>query len=58
MKGKFVIARDTEQEVLDWGKLRWMCNPPSTGAGQLTVIDVTLAPTRATTSTSTRTRRK
>jgi quercetin dioxygenase-like cupin family protein len=46
MKGKFVIARDTQQEVLDWGKLRWLCNPPTTGAGQLTVINVTLAPNK------------
>ena len=30
--------------MLDWGTLRWLSNPPSTGAGQLTVIDVTLAP--------------
>ncbi|MCX5496007.1 cupin domain-containing protein [Kaistia dalseonensis] len=44
MAGTFVIAKDTAQEVLDWGKLRWMSHPPTTGAGQLTVIDVTLAP--------------
>jgi quercetin dioxygenase-like cupin family protein len=44
MAGKFVIAAETKPEVLDWGRLRWMSNPPSTGARQLTVIDVTLAP--------------
>lgn len=44
MDGKFVLARDTKPEVLDWGQLRWMSNPPTTGAGQLTVIDVTLGP--------------
>jgi quercetin dioxygenase-like cupin family protein len=44
MAGKFVLAKDTPQEVLDWGRLRWMSNPPSTGARQLTVIDVRLAP--------------
>ena len=44
MAGKFVIARETKPEVLDWGKLGWMSNPPITGAKQLTVIDVTLAP--------------
>jgi quercetin dioxygenase-like cupin family protein len=44
MAGKFVIAKDTPPEVLDWGRLRWMSNPPSTGAKHLTVIDVTLAP--------------
>jgi glyoxylate utilization-related uncharacterized protein len=43
-EGKFVIARDVEPEVLDWGKLSWLSNPPTTGAGQLTVIDVNLAP--------------
>jgi len=44
MVGKFVIAKDTKPEVLDWGKLGWMSNPPNTGAKQLTVIDVSLAP--------------
>jgi quercetin dioxygenase-like cupin family protein len=44
MGGKFVIASETKLEVLDWGKLGWMSNPPSTGAKQLTVIDVNLAP--------------
>ena len=45
MAGKFVDrhARRTP-EVLDWGQLRWLSNPPTTGAEQLTVIDVTLAP--------------
>jgi quercetin dioxygenase-like cupin family protein len=42
--GKFVIAAETAPEMLDWGRLRWMSHPPSTGAEQLTVIDVTLAP--------------
>lgn len=44
MGGKFVIAKETKPEVLDWGKLGWMSNPPNTGAKQLTVIDVNLAP--------------
>lgn len=42
--GKFVIASDVEPEVLDWGKLSWLANPPTTGAKALTVIDVRLAP--------------
>ena len=44
MPGKFVVAAETAEDVLDWGRLRWLSNPPSTGAKQLTVIDVTLAP--------------
>ena len=44
MDGKFVIAAETPEEVLDWGRLRWLSHPPSTGAEKLTVIDVTLAP--------------
>ncbi len=44
MSGKFVIRADVEPEVLDWGQLRWLSNPPATGAAQLTVIDVTLQP--------------
>ena len=43
-KGSFRLAAEIEPEVLDWGQLRWVSNPPSTGAAQLTVIDVTLAP--------------
>jgi quercetin dioxygenase-like cupin family protein len=44
MSGKFVIARETRPDVLDWGKMGWMSNPPTTSAKQLTVIDVTLGP--------------
>ena len=44
MYGKFVLSKDTPQEQLDWGALRWMSHPPSTGAGQLTVIEVLLQP--------------
>lgn len=44
MAGKFVIAKDVKPEINDWGKLGWLANPPSTGAQQLTVIDVTLTP--------------
>ena len=44
MHRRFAIAGETETEVLDWGMLKWMSNPPSTGARYLTVIDVTLAP--------------
>jgi len=42
--GKFMIRSDVAPEVLDWGQLRWLSNPPTTGAAALTVIDVTLAP--------------
>jgi quercetin dioxygenase-like cupin family protein len=44
MSGKFVIASETKPEVLDWGRLGWLSNPPATGAKHLTVIDVTLSP--------------
>ena len=46
MKRSFTISNEVEPEVLDWGQLRWMSHPPSTGARQLTVIDVTLAPAK------------
>ncbi len=46
MPRAFTIASETEPEILDWGRLRWLCNPPSTGAKDLTVIDVTLTPGR------------
>lgn len=44
MTGKFVMAKDTRPEVLAWGRLAWASNPPKTGAEQLTVIEITLAP--------------
>jgi quercetin dioxygenase-like cupin family protein len=44
MPGKFMIRSDVPPEILDWGQLRWLSNPPATGAKNLTVIDVTLDP--------------
>ncbi|MEM1400908.1 MAG: cupin domain-containing protein [Pseudomonadota bacterium] len=44
MTGKFMMSSETPPERLDWGKLRWMSHPPSTGAGQLTVIEVNISP--------------
>ena len=40
MAGKFVIPQGDQPEVRDWGELGWLSHPPSTGARQLTVIDV------------------
>ena len=47
MTRRFSIAAEVEPEVLDWGELRWLSHPPSTGAKHLTVIDVNLAPGKA-----------
>jgi quercetin dioxygenase-like cupin family protein len=44
MAGKFVIAKEIEPKVDDFGASSWLSNPPTTGAKQLTVIDVTLDP--------------
>ena len=44
MPPKFMIRSDVAPETLDWGQLRWLSNPPTTGAVALTVIDVSLAP--------------
>ena len=44
MRGKFMMSAETAPEALDWGCLRWMSHPPSTGAGQLTVIEVNIEP--------------
>jgi len=44
MSGKFVPSTAVERETLDWGTLGWVSRPPSTGAQQLTVIDVDLLP--------------
>ena len=44
MNGKFMMSAETSPETLDWGQLRWMSHPPSTGAKDLTVIEVTIKP--------------
>lgn len=44
MSGTFVPANAVERETLDWGTLGWVSRPPSTGAQQLTVIEVDLLP--------------
>ena len=41
---KFMMKSDAPAESAAWGKLAWLSNPPSTGARQLTVVDVSLAP--------------
>lgn len=44
MTGKFMMSSQTPPEVLDWGMLRWMSSPPSTGAKNLTVLEVNITP--------------
>ena len=44
MGGTFIANAEVQREQLDWGELGWVSNPPSTGAEQLVVIDVTLEP--------------
>ncbi len=44
MSSRFVLSSDIEREQLDWGGLGWISRPSTTGAQQLTVMDVTLEP--------------
>lgn len=44
MQGTFIDGAGVQRELLDWGELGWVSHPPSTGAEQLVVIDVTLEP--------------
>jgi quercetin dioxygenase-like cupin family protein len=44
MSGKFIPAREAERERLDWGGLAWISRPSTTGAKDLVVIEVSLAP--------------
>jgi len=39
-----MMSAETSAEHLDWGNLRWMSHPPSTGAKALTVIEVNITP--------------
>jgi quercetin dioxygenase-like cupin family protein len=47
MGGNFRIATEIKQDPASWGFSRWVSNPPSTGAKQLTVLDANLAPGQA-----------
>ncbi len=44
MNGTFVRSEDARREQLDWGTLGWLCHPPNTGADDLTVLEVEIAP--------------
>ena len=44
MPGKFLIAKEIELKVDDFGTSSWLSNPPNTGATQLAVIDVNFDP--------------
>ena len=44
MSGKFVPADEVVRDQLDWGGLAWCCRPADTGAKDLVVMEVTLAP--------------
>ena len=44
MSGKFMTATSVVRERPDWGSLGWCCRPADTGAKNLVVIEVTLAP--------------
>lgn len=42
MSGKFTLSQQVEREQLDWGEIGWICNPPTTKAKDITVMEVTL----------------
>jgi len=44
MAGTFVTRATLVRDDLDWGSMGWLSRPSSTGAGQLTAIEVTLIP--------------
>ena len=58
MNAKFVPSSDVERINLDWGVLGWLSRPATTGARNLTVIEVTSSQGMATTSTNTQTRKR
>jgi quercetin dioxygenase-like cupin family protein len=41
---KFVPSSDLRQETFEWGGVGWRSSPNDTGAKQIVVMDVTLAP--------------
>jgi quercetin dioxygenase-like cupin family protein len=47
MAGHFRIASEIKPDQASWGASRWVSNPASTDAKQLTVLDATVAPRQA-----------
>lgn len=43
-RGRFLGAEDVVTETIPFGTARWLSRPPTTGAGQLMVVDVELEP--------------
>lgn len=44
MEGKFILANEAEQDKLDWGIVKWLCQPANTGAKSLTILEATVEP--------------
>jgi quercetin dioxygenase-like cupin family protein len=44
MAATFVTRATRSRTDLDWGSMAWISSPGATGAGQLTVMEVTLTP--------------
>lgn len=44
MNGSFRAGSEIERDTPDWGEIGWISRPGSTGARQLTVMEVTLEP--------------
>lgn len=42
MKGKFITANEIERDQLEWGEMGWLSRPSTTGATDITVIEVIL----------------
>lgn len=44
MEGKFVFANEAKQDELEWGTIKWYCQPSNTGAESLTILEATVEP--------------
>lgn len=44
MAGSYITRSTLESDILDWGMMGWVSRPATTGARQLTVMEVTLTP--------------
>jgi quercetin dioxygenase-like cupin family protein len=44
MNGIFMPAAQVERDLLEWGEMGWLSRPSTTGAKDLTVLEVTLLP--------------
>ncbi len=40
----FILKKNTKEETVEWGKMRWLTNPANTASKHLTTLEVIIKP--------------